>query len=123
MVQPKSIDFSEVERLRAIFDSENREEWQNTSYILKTLDLKPNAIVADVCAGTGYFSSLFSDLLPQGRVYALDTEENMIRYMKKRFIEEKRDNIETGYSKHVNPCLPGEVDVVFLANVYRFIKV
>ncbi|MTI12861.1 class I SAM-dependent methyltransferase [Sansalvadorimonas verongulae] len=122
MVQPKPISFSEAERLSLIFDSETREEWQRTSHIMKTLDLKPDMVIADVGAGTGYFSSQFSDLLPEGKVYALDTEANMISYMNNRFAEEKRTNVETRQSEFTNPCLPEGLDVVFLANVYRFIK-
>ena len=122
MVKPKPISFSEAERLSLIFDSGNREEWQRTSHIMNTLDLKPDMVIADVGAGTGYFSSQFSDLLPRGRVYALDTEPNMVSYMDNRFSEEKRTNVETGLSKAADPCLPAGLDVVFLANVYRFIK-
>lgn len=122
MVKLKPISFSEAERLSLIFDSENREEWQRTSHIMDTLDLKPDMVIADVGAGTGYFSSQFSDLLPQGKVYALDAEPNMVSYMDNRFTEENRTNVETGLSQATDPCLPAGLDVVFLANVYRFIK-
>ncbi len=122
MVQPKPISFSEAERLSLIFDAENREEWQRTSHILKTLDLKPHMVIADVGAGTGYFSSQFAERLPEGKVYALDTEANMVSYMDNRFAEEGYTNVETGQSEHTNPCLPKGLDIVFLANVYRFIK-
>ncbi|CAM3775905.1 class I SAM-dependent methyltransferase [Parendozoicomonas haliclonae] len=122
MTQPKPISFSEAERLSEIFDSANREEWQRTSHILKTLDLQPNMRIADVGAGTGYFASQFSDLVPEGFVYALDAEPNMVSYMDNRFEQEQRSNIKTGLSLPDNPCLPEKLDVVFLANVYRFIK-
>ncbi|WP_067517515.1 class I SAM-dependent methyltransferase [Endozoicomonas ascidiicola] len=122
MAHPKPISFSEAERLSTIFDSENREEWQRTSLILETLDLKPDMIIADVGAGTGYFASQFADLLPNGLVYALDTEPNMVSYMGNRFQTEGRSNIRPGLSTHIDPCLPENLDVVFLANVYRFIQ-
>ena len=79
-------------------------------------------VIADVGAGTGYFSSQFSDLVGSGKVYALDTESNMVSYMDNRFAEEQKDNIQTGLSQHTDPCLPEGLDVVFLANVYRFIR-
>ncbi|MFK0570914.1 class I SAM-dependent methyltransferase [Endozoicomonas sp.] len=122
MIQPKPISFSEAERLSVIFDSENREEWQGTSHILNTLNLRPDMVVADVGAGTGYFTHLFSELLPEGMVYALDPEPNMISYMEKRFADGGQTNIQPRVSEHLDPRLPAGLDVVFLANVYRFIK-
>ncbi|MEC5317743.1 class I SAM-dependent methyltransferase [Brenneria populi subsp. brevivirga] len=122
MIKPEPIAFSEAERLSRIFDAENREEWQRTSHILRVLDLRPQTAIADVGAGTGYFSRLFADRAPEGRVYALDAEPNMVAFMQRRFANEARANIEVRQSRHDDPCLPPGLDVVFLANVYRFIR-
>ncbi len=115
------ISFAEPERLSEIFDSANREEWQNTSYILNDLNLKPDTRIADVGAGTGYFARQFAQLAPQGTVYAIDAEANMVGYMQNRFSTEGLTNIETLRNKHDDPCLPKYLDMVFMANVYRFI--
>ena len=122
MMQPKPISFSEAERLSLIFDAENREEWQRTSHILQSLNLRPTMKVADVGAGTGYFTQLFATLLPQGIVYALDAEPNMVRFMEERFQHREDANIQLQLCDALNPQLPADLDVVFLANVYRFIK-
>ena len=120
------ISFAEPERLTEIFDSETRPEWQNTNYILDCLALKNDTVIADVGAGTGYFSNLFAKTAE--RVYALDCEPEMVRYMEQRFSdeqcfsEEQRGNILTGLSQYADPCLPENVDIVFMANVYRFIQ-
>ena len=116
------ISFAEPEKLSEIFDSANREEWQNTSYILNNLNLKPNTRIADVGAGTGYFARQFAQLAPEGKVYAIDTEANMVGYMQNRFANEGLVNIETRQNKHDDPCLPKYLDMVFMANVYRFIQ-
>ncbi len=115
------ISFSEPERLTLIFDGENREEWQRTSYILHSMALKENDIIADVGAGTGYFSKLFSDYVKQGKVYAIDCEPNMVDFMDQRFAKEKVDNIATIQSLPDDPCIPNDCTIVFLANAYRFI--
>ncbi|AMO54943.1 methyltransferase type 11 [Endozoicomonas montiporae] len=120
MTQPKPISFAEPERLSEIFDSDNREEWQNTSHILKTLGLQEPMIIADVGAGTGYFTRLFAERV--NKVYAIDNEPGMVAYMEKRFNNSSFSNIEIRQSSATNPCLPQQVDIVFLANVYRFIK-
>ncbi len=122
MIQVAPISFAEAERLSLIFDAEHREQWQKTSLILEALDLQPDMVIADVGAGTGYFSSLFSERLPHGRVHALDTEPNMLSHMASRFAREGRGNISLSQSRHDDPCLPPGLDWVFLANVYRFIQ-
>ena len=122
MTTPKQISFAEPERLSEIFDSDNREEWQNTSHILRALDLKDDAIIADVGAGTGYFTEQFAKQLPNGKVYAIDNEANMVAYMNRRFGNTEFTNIHIHQSTSIDPCLPKGVDVVFLANVYRFIR-
>lgn len=116
------ISFSEPERLTLIFDGENREDWQRTSYILNSLDLRDDDIIADVGAGTGYFSNLFANEVKQGKVYAIDCEPNMIDFMVQRFTKENIDNIATIQSQADDPCIPMECNIVFLANAYRFIQ-
>lgn len=116
------ISFSEPERLKEIFDSSNREEWQKTSHILRTLDLKDDDIIADIGAGTGYFSNIFSQEVKNGRVYAIDCEPNMVCYMKNRFSENECANIQTILSRADDPCIPSDTNIVFLANTYRFIQ-
>ncbi|MDC0611635.1 class I SAM-dependent methyltransferase [Vibrio sp.] len=116
------ISFAEPERLTQIFDGENREEWQRTSHILSQIELKDNDIIADIGAGTGYFSNLFSNYVKQGKVYAIDCEPNMIDFMIKRFTKEKIKNISPIQSMRDDPCIPNECTVVFLANTYRFIE-
>lgn len=114
------ISFSEPERLKEIFDGENREEWQKTSHILSSLSLKDEDVIADVGAGTGYFSNLFSPLVNSGKVYAIDCEPNMVSYMKNRFAEPQFSNVSVRQSLRDDPLIPNDVDVVFLANAYRF---
>ncbi|MRI35183.1 class I SAM-dependent methyltransferase [Endozoicomonas sp. OPT23] len=114
------ISFAEPERLTEIFDSETRQEWQNTNYILNCLALKNDTVIADLGAGTGYFSSLFAETAD--KVYALDCEPNMVSHMVQRFEAECKGNVEARLTDALKPCLPDAVDVVFLANVYRFIE-
>ncbi|WP_066015646.1 class I SAM-dependent methyltransferase [Endozoicomonas atrinae] len=120
MVKP--VSFADPEKCSEIFDSEHRVEWQNTPHVLSSLALSEDTLIADVGAGTGYFASQFARLAPRGKVYALDTESSMVSYMDQRFREEGLSNIETRLCEHTDPCLPESVDIVFLANVYRFIQ-
>ena len=116
------ISFSEPQRLKEIFDGENREEWQRTSHIINSLALKEDDIVADIGAGTGYFSNLFSQNVESGKVYSIDCEPNMVAYMKERFSGDSFAHLQVFQSMPDNPCIPADVGVVFLANTYRFIQ-
>lgn len=115
------VSFAEPERLSVIFDSPQREEWQKSRQIIARLGLTPTMRIADVGAGTGYFSRQFAALLPKGRVYAIDSEPNMVAHMRRRFADEQIGNIEVRLSEPDHPALPADLDWVFLANVYRFI--
>ncbi|WP_211826932.1 class I SAM-dependent methyltransferase [Kistimonas asteriae] len=120
MVKP--VSFADPDRCSEIFDADNRVEWQNTPHVLNSLPLKEDTRIADIGAGTGYFASQFARLSPRGHVYALDTEPNMVNHMEQRFTAEQLTNIETRLCQPADPCLPAPVDIVFLANVYRFIQ-
>lgn len=117
-----AISFSDPEKLKEIFDGENREEWQKTSYIIKNLQLKADTIIADVGAGTGYFSNIFSQTLSNGKVYSIDCEPNMVIYLKNRFSHDSFHNVDIVQSAMEDPCIPLDVDMVFVANTYRFIN-
>lgn len=84
--------------------------------------LQPEMVVADIGAGTGYFSRLFALTLSGGRVHAIDCEPNMVAHMQQRFAREGLANVSVHLSRVCDPCLPEIPDWVFLANVYRFIQ-
>ncbi|KUI98265.1 class I SAM-dependent methyltransferase [Vibrio sp. MEBiC08052] len=117
-----NISFAEPERLKEIFDGENREEWQRTSHIIGSLALKEHEVIADIGAGTGYFSNLFSQIIRQGKIYAIDCEPNMVAYMQARFSDQTFANVRVILSQRDDPCIPADVETVFMANTYRFIQ-
>ena len=116
------VSFAEPARLSFIFDAEDREQWQKSSAILQRMALQPEMVVADIGAGTGYFSRLFALTLSCGRVHAIDCEPNMVAHMQQRFAREGLANVSVHLSLVCDPCLPEIPDWVFLANVYRFIQ-
>jgi len=116
------ISFSEPERLKEIFDSEHREEWQKTSHIIQSIGIKKDTIIADVGAGTGYFSNIFYQYIKTGKIYSIDSEPNMVTYMKDRFSSDQFERLNVIQSTPDNPCIPSDVDIVFIANAYRFIE-
>ena len=109
---------------RIFLDAEGREDWQKPDEVVRTLALQPGATVADVGAGTGYFSSRLARAVgPDGRVLATDVQETMIRSLEERVAREGLRNVTVVRAGFDDPALPPECcDLVLLVNVYKEIS-
>ena len=70
--------FDDPDRYAKSFDDPARDAWQMPSRVIETLALSPTASVADIGAGTGYFSVRLAKAIPGGTVYAVDVEPSMV---------------------------------------------
>lgn len=88
--------------------------------LVAALKLKPADVVADVGAGTGYFTFRLAPLVPRGKVLAVDIQPEMLAMLN---AEEKRrglNNVETILGTTSDPKLPaGTVDLVLLVDAYH----
>ena len=103
------------------FDDPRRDAWQKPHEVIGALALKPDAVIADIGSGTGYFSVRFSHMVPKGRVYGLDTEPDMVKYLADRAKREGLGNVVAIQAEPGDPKLPEKVDVVVLVDVYHHI--
>jgi ubiquinone/menaquinone biosynthesis C-methylase UbiE len=76
--------FGDAEKWAHVFDDPERDAWQKPHQVIQALGLKPDAVVADLGAGTGYFSVRLARMLPKGKVYAVDLEPDMVKYLGER---------------------------------------
>lgn len=113
--------FSGAERWAAIFDDPARDEWQKPDEVLRALKLAPDAIVADVGAGTGYFAARLAHALPRGHVYGVDAEPDMVHYLGARAQRENLANLTPVLARPDDPAIPVPVDVVILVDTYHHI--
>ena len=114
--------FSGAAHWAKIFDDPKRDVWQKPHEVIQALKLKPDAIIADIGSGTGYFSARFAHMVPRGRVYGLDTEPDMVKYLAERAKREGLKNITAVQAKPGDPRLPEKADVVILVDVYHHVE-
>lgn len=97
-----------------------REAEEQPSKLVKALKLKPNDVVADVGAGTGFFSFRIAPQLTGGKVLAVDIQPEMLDIIKSLQKEKKITNVETVLATVSNPNLPPEsVDLALMVDAYH----
>jgi len=106
---------------RVFLDTRERERWQKPDEVVRALALAPGSAVADVGAGTGYFSGRLARAVgDEGRVFATDVQDEMIRALEERVAREGLRNVSVLRAGFDDPTLPpGCCDLVLLANVYK----
>jgi ubiquinone/menaquinone biosynthesis C-methylase UbiE len=95
---------------------------ENDRAVLKVLRLQPGDVVADVGCGSGFYTfSLASAVGPQGKVLALDIQEESLAFLRERIDAggcEACGEIELIHSRLDDPMLPpASVDVMLMAHL------
>jgi len=105
-------------------ESDGRDQWQKPQEVLAALRLTPNAVVADIGAGGGYFTERFARHLDAGgRVYAVDVQDIMIDKLRQRVRDRGLSNVEVIKGAFDDPGLPpASCDLFFFSSVYREIE-
>jgi ubiquinone/menaquinone biosynthesis C-methylase UbiE len=111
--------FDDAERWAKSFDDPARDAWQMPSRVIEALALSPGASVADIGAGTGYFSVRLAKAIPAGTVYAVDVEPSMLDHIRKRALGDGLKNVVTLQASGMSPNLPKPVDLVIVVDTYH----
>jgi ubiquinone/menaquinone biosynthesis C-methylase UbiE len=98
-----------------------REDEEAPSKALDALELKPGMVVADIGAGSGYYSLRIAKRVgPTGRVYATDIQQGMIDILDRRIKSEGVTNITTVLGGMDDPRLPpASIDLAIMVDVYH----
>ncbi len=97
-----------------------REEEEGTDVLIDALDLQPDDVVADIGAGSGYFTFRISPRVPQGKVLAVDIQPEMLEMIRQKQQNEGGSNVQTILGTVENPELPSDsVDWVLLVDAYH----
>ncbi|MGR3292391.1 MAG: class I SAM-dependent methyltransferase [Candidatus Scalindua sp.] len=104
-----------------IFLLEEPRDWQDTEEIMDRLHLGAGDIVADIGAGSGYFTiPLASRVGEKGLVFAEEIQIEMINYISRKVEELDLKNVRVIFGKPDDPSLLDNFfNLIFLANTYH----
>lgn len=118
------MDYDDPKKAIAEMDDAKRDAWVMPDRVVRSLAIaKKDAVVADIGAGSGYFSRRLAREVPGGIVYAVDVDDEF-----RGFIEQNREswgtpNIEPHLAFYDDPALPERgVDLVFVSNTYPYLR-
>ncbi len=106
----------------AMLEDPKRDAYQKPHEVLMALDLKPNEVIADIGAGSGYFSFRLAQHIKQGRVYAVDVSPDMILHMNRQLRDREIKNVTTVLAPPDDPLLPNaSLDRIFICDTWHHI--
>ena len=98
----------------------SRRQEEGTDILLRELKLKPTDVVADIGAGTGFFSFQLAKKVPKGEVLAVDIQPEMIAALQENKRRHKITNVRSVLGTTTNPGLPADsVDLVLIVDAYH----
>jgi ubiquinone/menaquinone biosynthesis C-methylase UbiE len=102
-------------------DRPEREAEEAPSKAIAALELRAGQVVADVGAGSGYYSVRLARAVGEnGRVYAIDIQPEMLGLLKRKLAAEHLSNVEPILGTETDPKLPAaSVDLVLMVDVYH----
>ena len=111
--------FDDAERWAKSFDDPARDAWQMPDRVIAALDLQSGQSLADVGAGTGYFSVRLARSQPGATIYAVDIEPSMVAHLAKRAAAEHLKNVVAVQAAGDRTNLPRPVDRALFVDVYH----
>jgi SAM-dependent methyltransferase len=103
----------------SIFETPGRDEKLQINRVMDILGIRPGKNVADVGAGSGWFSVRAARRVGNGTVFAVDINPEAIRYIDARAKKERLSNITTILAKPDDPRLPSKVNAVLVLKTYH----
>jgi cyclopropane fatty-acyl-phospholipid synthase-like methyltransferase len=114
--------FGDAEKWANEFDNPQRDAWQKPDEVLDALHLQRTDKVADIGAGTGYFSARIAKRVPDGKVFSVDIEPDMLHYLGERAHREHLSVLLPVRGTTDSPNLPEPVNVVLIVDTYHHIE-
>jgi len=103
------------------FDDPGRDQWQKPDQVIAALGLKRGQSVADLGAGTGYFTVRLAKSAAAPKVFAADIEPSMVDHLRRRAAGEGLKNVVAVQATAESANLPQPVDWILIVDTYHHI--
>ncbi|TMQ05500.1 MAG: methyltransferase domain-containing protein [Deltaproteobacteria bacterium] len=114
--------FDHADEWAKVWDTPERDAWQQPERVVAALKLGPRMVIADIGAGTGYFSVRLARAVPDGQVIATDIEPDMVRHITERAAREQLPNLRAVQTPPTDPELaPASIDRILVVDVWHHI--
>lgn len=115
--------FDDVERWTKVFDDPKRDRWQKPEKVIRFLGISPGQSVADLGAGTGYFTVHLARVVgPTGKVYAVDIEPALVDHLRGRVTKAGLEQVVPVLAEPADPKLPAAgLDLIFICDTWHHI--
>ena len=101
-----------------------RDAYQKPHEVLTALNIKPGEVIADIGAGSGYFTFRLSHHVgDKGKIYAVDVSPDMVRHVNRRIRETNATNVVTTLADNDDPLLADRsVNRFFICDVWHHVE-
>ena len=97
-----------------------RQQEENSNLAISKLPLNSGSVVADIGAGSGYYSFRIAKKIPQGKVFAVEVQDEFIKLLNSRKKEQNTTNVEIIKGSEKSPNLPeNSTDLAIMVDVYH----
>jgi SAM-dependent methyltransferase len=114
--------FEEVEKYVKFLERPDRAKWQKPEAVVENLGLTGTETVVDLGSGSGYFTFRLSKAVPNGEVFAIDSQPEMVRHVHRKVLTGDWPNVRTQFGKPDDPGLPPDADLVFVCDVLLHVR-
>ena len=98
----------------------NRKQEENSDLTISKLPIEKNSVIADIGAGTGYYTFKICNKVPEGRVYAVEIQDDAVNYLKNKVGQLDIKNVTVVKGKEQSPELPeNSLDLAMMVDVYH----
>jgi ubiquinone/menaquinone biosynthesis C-methylase UbiE len=97
-----------------------RQVEEDASLAIEKLPIDSKSVVADIGAGTGYYTFKIYQSVPQGKVYAEEIQDDAVNYLKNKAGQLDAKNVFVVKGKEKSPELPeNSLDLAMMVDVYH----